>query len=164
MSWFQARAENVAVIMIIVMFLSFLVQVFSRYILRDPVSWTMELCLTIWLWLVFWGGAFLLEDRNHIRFDVLYEATRGTTRRIFAFLSAVAVIAFSAVSFVPSLDYIEFMKIETSATLGLRLDFVFSIYLAFLAAALLRYTARAVRLIQGQHPDNASTSPGGGQS
>ena len=73
--WLRARAENVAVIMITVIFATFLLQIFARYALPFPIGWTQELCQTLWLWLVFWAGAFCLDDRDHIKFDTLYLAS-----------------------------------------------------------------------------------------
>ena len=60
-AWLRARADNVAVGLLTVMFFSFVLQVASRYVFDLPLGWTLELCLTTWLWLVFWEGAFILE-------------------------------------------------------------------------------------------------------
>ena len=49
--WLHARAENVAVGLLAVMFLSFMLQIVSRYVFKSPIGWTLELCLTMWLWL-----------------------------------------------------------------------------------------------------------------
>jgi TRAP-type C4-dicarboxylate transport system permease small subunit len=70
LAWLRVRADNVAVALLTVMFLSFILQIVSRYILRDPLGWTLELCLTMWLWVVFWGSAFCLRDREHVKFDI----------------------------------------------------------------------------------------------
>jgi C4-dicarboxylate transporter, DctQ subunit len=147
--WLRARTENVAVGLLAAMFLSFIVQIFSRYVLNNPVSWTVEVCLTAWIWVVFWGGAFLIDDRRHVRFDVFYLAARPAVRRVFALISAFAIVAGFALSLPATVDYVTFMKIETSATLGIRLDLVFGIYVLFVVAVILRYGWRAVRLGRG---------------
>ena len=49
------------------MFVSFIVQIASRYVFNYPVDWTLELCLTTWLWVVFWEAAFLLDQMGIVR-------------------------------------------------------------------------------------------------
>jgi len=75
------------------MFSAFVVQVFMRYAVNRPVAWTLEACLTAWLWLVLWGGAFVVKDRDHVKFDLFYVAMRERGRRAFALLSATAIVA-----------------------------------------------------------------------
>lgn len=149
LSWLRARAENVAVALLTAMFLAFVVQVFTRYVLNDPLGWTLEACLTFWLWTVFWTSAFVLEDRDHIRFDMLYLAAGPRLRRGFALASAAAVVAGLGAALPDTLDYIAFYKIKSSATLGIRLDVVFSVYGLFAIAVILRYLARAWRMARG---------------
>ena len=92
LDWLRARADNVAVALLAAMFISFMVQIASRYVFNTPVAWTLELCLTTWLWVVFWEAAFLMRDGDHIRFDLLYLAARGRTRRTLALLAGIAII------------------------------------------------------------------------
>ena len=58
--WLQRRAENIAVALLCVMFATFIVQIFARYVLNNPVGWSEEVIITTWLWTVLWGAAFIL--------------------------------------------------------------------------------------------------------
>ena len=153
LAWLRRRADNVAVGLLTAMFLSFVLQIFFRYVLNHPLGWTLEACLMAWLWVVFWGSAFLVDDRDHVKFDVLYLAARPGLRRVLALLSAVAIVAGFAASFPATVDYITFMKIEKSSTLRIRLDYVFSVYAVFAAAIIVRYAARTVRILRGGDQD-----------
>lgn len=146
------RAENVAVAMLTVMFLAFILQIVSRYLLNQPLGWTLELCLTMWLWGVFWGSAFCVRDREHVKFDIFYLSAPVRLRRAFALVSALAIVAGLAAALPATFDYITFYKIKKSATLRIRLDYVFSIYGIFAVAVILRYAWRAVALIRGREP------------
>ena len=148
--WLKARAENVAVGMLTAMFLTFVLQIGSRYVFNAPLGWTVEMCLTLWLWLVFWGCAFCLGDRDHVTFDVLYLAVNPRLRRLFAITSAVAIIVGLAAAFPATLDYITFYKIKKSATLRIRLDYVFSIYGIFAIAVIVQYAQRLAGLVRGR--------------
>ena len=132
------------------MFLAFILQIFSRYVLRDPLGWTLEACLLCWLWLVFWSSAFVLKHAEHVRFSVLEESVGPRVRRVFAGLSAVAIVAAFVVSFGPSYDFVSFMAIEKTSLLKIRFDYVFSAYLLFCAAMILRYGVRAIEAVCGK--------------
>ena len=148
-NWLRGRAENMAVGLLAAMFISFILQIFYRYVVNEPLTWTLEACLLTWLWLVFWGAAFLLRDRDHVRFDIFYAGVSPGLRRLFALISAVAIVAGFASAFPATYDFISFMSIESSSSLGIRLDYVFAAYLLFAAAVIIRYALRTIRLVRG---------------
>lgn len=145
----RAIAENVAAALLAAMFAAFMLQIVSRYVLNNPLGWTLEVCLTTWLWLVLWGGGLILNERDHVRFDIIYQYVRPGTRRVFAILSALTLVAAMAVSLPASLDYITFYEIKSSSILGIRLDIVFSVYAVFAVALIVRYLIRAWHLARG---------------
>jgi TRAP-type C4-dicarboxylate transport system permease small subunit len=154
LGWLQRRTENVAVALLAAMFVSFLLQIVTRYVINAPLGWTLEVCLTCWLWIVFWGAAFNLDDRDHVKFDVIYVSVSRRIRRALAFVSAVAIVAGFLAALPASIDYITFYKIKRSATLHIRLDIVFSVYAVFALAVIARYASRAFRLARGHDPDS----------
>lgn len=159
LKWLHKRAENVAAALLAAMFLSFMLQIVSRYVFNAPLAWTQEACLTAWLWAVFWGSAFLLTERDHVKFDVLYDMTAGPLRRVLALVSAIAISAGFIASLPATFDYITFYKIKSSATLNIRLDIVFSVYGIFAVAMVIRYALRAFALAGGAAPDALERAP-----
>ena len=148
-----AGADGVAVALFTAMFACFIIQIVSRYVLNDPYSWTIEGSLIAWLWIVFWCGAFLLNNRDHVRFDMLYAWVRPGVRKVFALISVVAIIAAFAVSLPATVDYVTFMKVERSGTLGIRFDLLFAIYPVFAVAIIVRYVTYGVKIARGGDPD-----------
>jgi len=138
-SWLLKGAEGVAAAMLAAMFFSFILQIFARYVMDEPFGWTLELCLTLWIWIVFWGNAFIVRHDEHVTFDVLYHRVGPRTRRIFALISAAAIVIGMAASLYPTWDYIDFLKIKKSATLRIPLRTIFSIYAVFIVAAVVGY-------------------------
>jgi len=161
----RAVADNVAVILFAAMFGSFMLQIVSRYVLHDPYGWTIEASQIAWLWIVFWGSGLLLRNADHVRFDVLYGWVRPGTRRVFALVSAACIVAAYAVSLPATIDYVTFMRIERSGTLGIRLDYIFSVYVLFAVAVVARYALHGVRTARGADPDGEpgrAAAPGPG--
>lgn len=152
--------EGMAAAMLAAMFATFLLQIFSRYVLVSPVGWTLELCLTLWVWIVFWGNAFVVRRRDHVTFDILYQAVPEGPRRVMALVSAAAIAAGLAVSLAPTWDYIDFLKIKKSATLDIPMRTVFSVYALFLIVVIIRYGWHAVHLLRGGPLDDDPPQPG----
>ena len=64
--WLARRAENVAAAMLAAMFAAFLLQIIFRYALNLPIGWTHEISVVLWVWLVLWGAAFVVTEREEI--------------------------------------------------------------------------------------------------
>ena len=152
---FSRGMEFIAASMLAAMFLTFLLQIFSRYVLLTPFGWTLELCLMLWVWIVFFGNAFIVRERDHVSFDIFYLAAPQRVRQVFALISAAAIIAGMAWSLLPTWDWIDWLKIKKSATLKIPLRTVYSIYAVFMVAIIARYAWRFVRILRKGPPDEA---------
>jgi len=129
----------VIVALIGLMFVSFLLQIVFRYALNRPLGWTDEVTVLCWVWLVLWGAAFILSDKDEIRFDIVYGLVSRRTRRTFTLISSVALVVLFVVSLPASWNYVLFMKREKSAYLGMRFDYLYSIYLIFAVACIFKH-------------------------
>ena len=139
LSWLRRRAENVIVALIAIMFISFLLQIAFRYVLNRPLGWTDEVTVLCWVWLVLWGAAFILSDKDEIRFDIVYGFVSERTRRAFTVISSLALVVLFVVSLPASWNYVLFMKREKSAYLGMRFDYLYSIYVIFSVACIVKH-------------------------
>ena len=148
--WLKIGADSVAVLLLAAMFCSFMLQIIFRYVFNHPLSWTLEARLITWLWTVFWGCGLLLRDQDHVRFDILYLAAPRKLRRLMAGLATIVFLVAYAVSLPATADYIAFMKIESSSSLKIRLDYIFGIYLLFMIGVLGRYLWRLVQILRDQ--------------
>jgi TRAP-type C4-dicarboxylate transport system permease small subunit len=149
-SWLRRRAENVIVALITVMFVSFLLQITFRYVLNDPLGWTDEVTVLCWVWLVLWGAALILSDKDEIRFDIVYELVSPRTRRMFTLISSMALVVLFVVSLPASWNYVLFMKREKSAYLGMRFDYLYSIYVIFSVACIVKHAWIAWNVFRGR--------------
>jgi C4-dicarboxylate transporter DctQ subunit len=162
-SWLRRRAENVLAALLAVMFAAFLVQIAFRYLLNFPVGWTAELTVITWLWGVLWGAAFVVREREEVRFDLLYGTFGPRARRAAGIATGIAIVALYAVSLPATLDYVRFMKVERTAYLKIRFDHLFSIYVLFVVAVIARYCWILARLLRGKdvaEPDSTVAASG----
>jgi TRAP-type C4-dicarboxylate transport system permease small subunit len=159
--WLRRRAENISALLLLVMFASFILQIVARYVFNYPLGWTDELSVLAWIWCTLWGAAFVLRERDEVRFDVIYSAVSARTRCVFTVITGIATILLFAIALPAVFAYVTFLKVERSAYLGIRLDYLYSIYLVFVVAVIVRYGALTWRALRGQPPD---TSLGSGSA
>jgi C4-dicarboxylate transporter, DctQ subunit len=157
-AWLRRRAENVAAAMLAAMFAAFIVQIVFRYVFNFPVGWTSELTVVMWLWLVLFGAAFVLGEKEEIRFDLLYGSVGRRARIGMAIVFAIAVVVLYSASLKASYSYVSFMKVEKSSYLKIRFDWLYSIYLIFLVAIIARYIWLLSRLLRGRDPEAADVT------
>lgn len=151
-AWLRRRAENVAAALLLVMFLAFLCQIGLRYATDAKTGWAFELSIVTWLWLVLWGAAFVVRERDEIRFDLVYGLVAPGVRRAFSIVTGVVLVALYGASLPAVWSYVTFMRVERSAYLGIRLDVLYSVYVLFAGAAIARYLWLVWRGLRGDVP------------
>lgn len=149
-SWLLRRANDVAVVLMGLMFVSFLLQIAFRYVLNQPLGWTEEVTVLCWVWVVLWCAAFVLSDSEEVRFDILYTMVPPGVRRAFTAVSSIALVVLLLISLPASWNYVAFMKREHTAYLHLRLDVMYSVYVIFVVACVARHVQIAWLAITGR--------------
>ena len=150
--WLARRAENVLAAMLAAMFAVFILQIVFRYVANLPIGWTHEISVALWLWMVLFGAAFVVSEREEIRFDIIYGAVGPGARRIMCLVTAVALVTLYTISLPAVVDYVRFMRVERTAYLKIPFDGLFSIYVVFAVAAIVRYLWLGWRALRGEAP------------
>jgi C4-dicarboxylate transporter, DctQ subunit len=150
--WLRRRAENVAVALLSIMFATFIIQIFFRYVLNNPVGWSEEVVITMWLWTVLWGAAFVVSEKEEIRFDIIYSTLSEGMRRVFTMITGVVLVVFYVISLPAAYSYVSFMKVERSAYLHVPINYMYSVYLIFAVACIARYCWLVYQAIRGKKP------------
>jgi TRAP-type C4-dicarboxylate transport system permease small subunit len=151
--WLRRRAENVIAAMLLIMFAAFIVQIVFRYLLNFPIGWTSELTVIMWLWLVLWGAAFVVTEKEEIRFDLIYGALGHRARLVTMLITGLFLIAMYVMSFPAVLDYVLFMKVQQTSYLDIRFDVLYIIYPVFALAVIVRYAWLLWNAVRGRAPE-----------
>ena len=146
-------AEGFCGLLLVLMFLCFMVQIITRYVFNYPFGWTDEASVFFWVWGTLWGAAFVIRERNEIRFDIFYSSLSEKTRARAAVITGICCIALFAVSLPATYSYVRFLKVEKAAYMPIRLDYLYSIYVIFVVAAIARYTMVVYKALRGSPPD-----------
>ena len=159
--WLYRRAENVLATMLAVMFFAFLLQILFRYVLNWPTGWTNELSAILWIWIVLWGAAFVTTEQEEMRFDLIYASVRPRVRGVMFLFCAAWLVFLYGISFPAVLDYVTFMKVEKSAYLNIPFDWLFSIYIVFVVAIIVRYVWLCWQVLRGSAPEEFDPTKAG---
>jgi len=106
----------IAATMLAALFITFLLQIFSRYVLNSPFGWTLELCRILWVWIVFFCCAFLVKEKDHVKFNLLYSASSNKAKFIMSIISCLAIVVILGWALIPTIDYIDWMKMRKTST------------------------------------------------
>lgn len=150
--WLHRRAEEVSVAFLGTMFVVFLLQIGFRYFLVRPLSWSEEVCLLCWLWGVLWGSGVVLSDDEEIRMDILYNAVSDNVRRVFNVVTSAVLVVLLAISLPASWDYVTFMKREHTASLHIPINYLYSVYMIFAVACIIRHSRLIFVAVRGTAP------------
>jgi TRAP-type C4-dicarboxylate transport system permease small subunit len=150
LSLLRRGADLIGVILFGLLFLVFVVQVCARFVFGKPLPWTDEAATVLYLWAVLWGAAVVCKDREHVAFDLLYQSVSAPVRRWMALCAAGLIGSLAAWSLPGVIDYIYFMRRESSAVMGVPLHWIFMPFALLLLALVVRYVIR-IRHLFGRH-------------
>lgn len=141
-------AELVAAALFAAMFGTFVLQVFMRYVFNMPLQWSLEFDLIVYIWIVFWGAAFLVPPKEHISFNLIYDNVPLRLRRGLAIIGILLIGVAFVIALPATFDFVTFMAIESTPVIRWRFDFVFSVFLFFMVALIARLAWRLVSLLR----------------
>ncbi len=74
--------DSLATVLLLVMSLVLAVEVFFRYVVNRPLSWTMEVSLFCFVWLVWLGAIGYMREERQIRIDFMETYAPRSIQRI----------------------------------------------------------------------------------
>jgi TRAP-type C4-dicarboxylate transport system permease small subunit len=122
--------EYALVILMILMILNVSWQVFSRYLLSQPSSFTDELSRYTLIWLGMLGAAYVSGRTGHLAIDILPQSFKGAAKVRLQLLIYFIVVFFVVSVMVVgggNLVYITYTLQQKSATLQIPLAYIYSI-------------------------------------
>lgn len=72
-------------------------QVFTRYILGNPSSWSEELVSYLFAWMSLFGASLVCGERGHMNIPLLVEKVKPSMRKALCIFAEVVAAVFSAV-------------------------------------------------------------------
>ena len=142
----RLAADLVAAAMFVAVFVIFCAKIVARYGEHAEMAWADEVSVILFIWIVFWANAFILSDRDHIRFDLITHAVPPGWRRAMGIVRGVLFFGLFLYVTPGTIDYILFLWRERTPVLGWRLDHVYICFGVFIATVPLRAAWSVIQL------------------
>ncbi len=120
----------------VLMFVTFIWQIFCRYVLRAPVPWAYEVTVACYLWMVVLGACYAQRTRSHVTFTLVYDKLSPGARRSPPFWGTCFCWWPSPMPLCP-VEFILFMKMQKTSVLKIGLDIIYLPYIPFMAIIML---------------------------
>ena len=117
---------NVAGVLFLVMTALAIMQVGSRYVFSQPLTWTEEYARFIFSYVVLFGSAILVRRKGHVTVTLIVERFKGATRE--AVEMAAMIISLIFIIIMIYYGYIAAMRasLQTAAITGTNMGFVYA--------------------------------------
>lgn len=168
-------AEFIAAMILAAIFLTFLIQIFTRYAPKIawlaphpiiaswmqslvPIGWTVNLISLLWVWLIFVGCSTFVRNKDHVIFDVFFNCLSIRWRCYLGVITSVFLIAIMIYALGPTYDAIfgnRLMDLKKIQTLvmpvtgdKIPIKWLFAPIVLFMVATILRYSHRLYQLFK----------------
>ena len=139
--------EAICAAMFVLVFLAFIYKIGARYVFGGAIAWADEICVILFIWIIFIANAFVVPDNRQLCFDLLYRNLGDNGRRKMAIFRIAVIGGIFAWCLPGAVDYILFLWRERTSALYWRLDYVYICFAIFMVATVARLAGQLLGLI-----------------
>ena len=123
----------IPIVALLIMFVTFVFQIFSRYVLNAPVPWAYEVTVMCYLWMVILGACYAYRDRSHVTFTLFYDQFGVKAKAFIAFLGNLLMLIAFIYMFIPSCNMIlDQMSKQATSVFKIGLNIVYLPFIPFM--------------------------------
>ena len=143
---FARLTQGLAMVMATVMVVCLLLQIFFRYVLASPLTWTEELAILMFAWIVMLMGSLGVREDFHVRLTLMLDRVSDAARRWIEQATLVAILGFGVLLTIAGYDYVEGTRGMISAAIGFPIE---ALHMAAPVCGVLIVLHAAARLLGG---------------
>lgn len=136
--WLQAFANAIGGGLFLTLFIVFIVQIAARFGFNQPLPWTDEAAVVLYIWVILWAAAFVVPQREHVVFDLVWNSVGRRTRQAMAIVGNLLIGGLALVGLPATWDYVHFMAREGTPVLGIPLMWVYLPFVLLMVALVVR--------------------------
>ena len=127
----------------VALFIAFLINVFFRYVMRNPQNWTFEFSINAFVIVGLLGACAAYRTEDHVVFDLLYTNLSPRGKNILRIIGYAIVIALFAIALPGTIRYLIKLRSVTSI-MRIPLRIVFASFPILLISSIFRSGYRLV--------------------
>ncbi len=136
--WLKTTANVFGGGLFLVLFCVFVVQITARFGFNKPLAWTDEAAVILYVWVILWAAAFMVHEREHVVFDLLWNSAGRRLRQMMRIVGNLMIGGLAMASLPGTWDYVRFMAREGTPVLGVPFMWVFLPFVFLMLALTLR--------------------------
>ncbi len=136
--WLQRFANAVGGGLFLTLFIVFIVQIAARFGFNQPLPWTDEAAVILYIWAILWAAAFVVPQREHVVFDLVWNSVGRRARQVMQIIGNLLIGGLALVGLPASWDYVHFMAREGTPVLDVPLMWVYVPFVLLLGALVVR--------------------------
>lgn len=137
-TWPQKAANAIGGGLFLTLFIVFVIQVTARFVFDKPLAWTDEAAVILYVWIILWAAAFVVPEREHVVFDLLWNSVSQRARQVMQIVGNLMVGGLALCGIPASWDYVHFMNREGTPVLNISFMWVFLPFVLLLMALVVR--------------------------
>ena len=136
--WLKNAANLIGGGLFLTMFAVFVIQITARFAFNKPIAWTDELAVILYVWIILWGCAAIVPEREHVVFDLLWNSVSWRARQLMQIVGNLLIGGLALASLPATWDYVRFMAREGTPVLNLPFMWVFFPFVLLMASLVIR--------------------------
>ena len=136
--WPKKAADLIGGTLFLTLFIVFVIQVTAHFGFNRPMAWTDEAAVILYVWVILWSAAFVVPEREHVAFDLIWNSVNLPTRKVMRVAGNLLIGGVALYGIPATWDYVHFMKRESSPVLGISFMLVFLPFVLLLVALVVR--------------------------
>lgn len=98
-----------------IMFSVFIISIFFRYILNNPIIWSNEVTISAYICAAMLGAAYTRREHGHVAFSMIYDKRSPKGKIVFRLIANLITALVFSIAIYFFFDYVNFIKIKKSA-------------------------------------------------
>jgi TRAP-type C4-dicarboxylate transport system permease small subunit len=132
----------------IVIFITFMLTIISRYVLKAPIAWSYEISILGYMWTMFFGVGKAMEADEHVVFGLVYDNLGKKGQVVCKVIYNLALILLLGAAFYPCIQSLLSKKMVTGV-LKLPYTIVFAPMIYMFAEIIIRCVKDIINSIKG---------------
>ena len=147
---FKTAANAIGGTLFLALFGVFLVQIGARFGFNQPLPWTDEAAVVLYIWVILWAAAFMMPEREHVVFDLVWNSMGRRTRQVMLIVGNLMIGGLALVGLPATWDYVHFMAREGTPVLEMPLMWVYLPFVLLMVALVVRSTWAIWQAVRGE--------------
>ena len=147
---FKTAANAIGGTLFLALFGVFLVQIGARFGFNQPLPWTDEAAVGLYIWVILWAAAFMVPEREHVVFDLVWNSMGRRTRQVMLIVGNLMIGGLALVGLPATWDYVHFMAREGTPVLEMPLMWVYLPFVLLMVALVVRSTWAIWQAVRGE--------------